>query len=249
MCSRCVAGTRFTAALACGRRLVVAGSRVVPFDRCGWSPGTSPAASAARPSRPQAVPGSGRTRGAAGGDGADAPLWRAALAAAGLGCARRWTGAGGSRPATARGADRGAGAARALAAPATCPGPSGCCAARSAARGGQRALADRAGARLAKVRTHEARRRILAGGDRRAARALRRPQHAAPRATPTGRADLRPRQRGPAAPGARRALGPRRARARPRAARATVGRRLPRPARLRRPRGQLDLRGRRAAGG
>ena len=85
----------------------------------------------------------------------------------------------------------------------------------------------------------------LPGGDaaRRAAGAVRRPQHAAPRAADGDRPHLRARQRRPPAPRAWRALGSCRERARPRTARAGLGRCLPGAARLRRARGELALPG------
>jgi hypothetical protein len=90
---------------------------------------------------------------------------------------------------------------------------------------------------LAKVRTHEALFAYLVAAD-----PLRRSQHAAPRAVRRRGPDLRPRQLRSAAPGARRALAPRRARARPGPARPRLDRRLPLAARLRRARSELDLR-------
>ena len=72
----------------------------------------------------------------------------------------------------------------------------------------------------------------------RPAGAVRRPQHAAPRVPGRPAADLRPRHERPPARGARRALGPRRARPDPRP---RLDRRVPRAARLRGARGVVDV--------
>ena len=80
-----------------------------------------------------------------------------------------------------------------------------------------------------------------AGRALRRPRAVRRPQHAAPRGAGRRRHVVRARRAWAAAPGARRALGRGRARRRPGPARSRIPRRLPYAPRLRRARAELDV--------
>src|SRR5829696_409391 len=111
-------------------------------------------------------------------------------------------------------------------------------------RGDRRALPDRARARARQGPDPRGRRGPPRGDAAQPAHPVRRPQHAAARAARRRGADVRPRQRGPAPARARGALGRRRARARPRPPPQRLDGRLPGPARLRRALRELDVRAR-----